>query len=73
MDIDPPVAPPSNITLLTILKTQETVATQPMEMGAETVPPLTKTEEAKEENVKVLEQPGIEPGTIRYLDWMLYH
>ena len=24
-------------------------------------------------SVKVLERPGIEPGTIRYLDWMLYH
>ena len=23
--------------------------------------------------VKVLERPGIEPGTIRYLDWTLYH
>ena len=23
--------------------------------------------------IKVLERPGIKPGTIRYLDWMLYH
>ena len=23
--------------------------------------------------IKVLEWPGIEPGTIHYLDWMLYH
>ena len=25
------------------------------------------------DSVKVLERPGIEPGTIRYLDWTLYH
>ena len=25
------------------------------------------------QSIKVLERPGIEPGTIRYLDWTLYH